>query len=578
MWSSLRTGWTQRSTDFPNYYTAAVLARHGEPLHKYYNWTWFEKQLSLAGFEAQLGAYTPQTPLAMLPMVALAGYKPLVARRLWLLVNLILLGVVIGLLSRFTEFRWEWISMLVVLGKGSLATNILYGQYYVFLLFLITITFCLLDRRRDMASGLLAGITTGLKLYTAPLLVYFAVERKWRAVAGMTLAIGFMAALAITLFGWGDVWHYASRVLPRTLEGGSIDPYNPGNPTLATFLGHTFVSEPQLNPTPIFDAPWMCFLLLPAVRLGLMACTTLGIGFTKTDDLDQDFAWAVIALLLLSTSVASYTFILLLLPVVLLLKTAGLRKRVFLIVSYTLLNAHLQANWLFPKVLLLVILFVVIGWDRLKSVPPIWSCSAVAVILVFSAVDAKMRMMDYAAEPGRRYPQIAIEHEGLLASYPVISQFGLFYQCMESDRYALCWLRDGKIDHIRLDGQILHPSATTASSSISFELVAPHKSTMMEFDPAIRAVRLSGQIAPPEPAADVRSPDGKWIARISGIEGSRQLWLDNVATKETMRMAGGRCDNAYPAWELDSSAIVFASDCGRAYGLHALYRAPIPSR
>ena len=37
-----RVAWTQSATDFPNYYTAAVLARQGKPLHNYYDWTWFQ--------------------------------------------------------------------------------------------------------------------------------------------------------------------------------------------------------------------------------------------------------------------------------------------------------------------------------------------------------------------------------------------------------------------------------------------------------------------------------------------------------------------------------------------------------
>ena len=53
--------------------------------------------------------------------------------------------------------------------------------------------------------------------------------------------------------------------------------------------------------------------------------------------------------------------------------------------------------------------------------------------------------------------------------------------------------------------------------------------------------------------------------------------MRSVATGKAERIAGGRCDNGEPAWELDSSAVVFASDCGRAYGLPALYRAPMTS-
>ena len=54
-------------TDFPNYYTAAVLVHQHQPLHKYYDWTWFARQINRAGNGTQLGAYTPQTPLRCFP-------------------------------------------------------------------------------------------------------------------------------------------------------------------------------------------------------------------------------------------------------------------------------------------------------------------------------------------------------------------------------------------------------------------------------------------------------------------------------------------------------------------------------
>src|SRR5215475_1613638 len=85
--TAFRTGWTRLSTDFPNYYTAAVLMRQRKPLRDFYNWTWFARQMDYAGAAGQLGAYTPQTPLTMLPMVPLTGLPVQQAKRVWIAVN-----------------------------------------------------------------------------------------------------------------------------------------------------------------------------------------------------------------------------------------------------------------------------------------------------------------------------------------------------------------------------------------------------------------------------------------------------------------------------------------------------------
>jgi Tol biopolymer transport system component len=72
------------------------------------------------------------------------------------------------------------------------------------------------------------------------------------------------------------------------------------------------------------------------------------------------------------------------------------------------------------------------------------------------------------------------------------------------------------------------------------------------------------------------SPDGKWVAFTSTSTGSQQIRLRNIATGEAQLLTGGNCNSSSPAWELDSQTVIFASDCGRAFGMFALYRAPLP--
>src|ERR1017187_4927312 len=359
--TDFRAAWTHLSTDFPNYYTAAVATRHGESLHNFYDWTWFARQMSYAGIENQLGAYAAQTPLTMLPVMGLSWLTPMAAKRVWLAIDLGLLAAAIVLLARTAEIRPEYVALVLFAGYRSMATNFRFGHYYVFLLFLIAAIAWLFSRRRDSMSGFLAGVTFGLKLYTGPLLLYFAAKRKWRSVFGMLAGVACAGAVAIAWFGWADIADYMTRVLPRALEGGSIEPYNPGGPTLSTLLRRTFVKEPELNPSPPFDAPCMFFFLRTASQFGLTTFAAMGIAARNNGDRCRDFAWFIVLTLLLSTSTASYSFILLLAPVVLLLSDAGLLESAYLVATYIALNLNLQPTWLFPKVWLLLLLFLVTG-------------------------------------------------------------------------------------------------------------------------------------------------------------------------------------------------------------------------
>ena len=569
-----RAGWIHLETDFPNYYTAASLVRRGQPLRSYYDWTWFARQMNYVGIDRQLGAYTPQTPLTMLPFVMLTGFPPQTAKRIWLILNLVFLGVTIWLLSRITRFSIEEVWLLTFCGYFSLRTTFLYGQYYVFLLLLLTLLFYFLQRKHCLLGGALTGITFALKLYGGPFLLYFVAKREWRALIAMILMTFFLLGIAIALFGFPSIHYYAAQVLPRTLEGGSIDPYAPGVPTYSTLLRHLFVSEPDLNPNPLYEAPWAFFFLRSLISLAIVVFLFLGTsrrGATKK----HDFAWFMIAVLLLSTSIASYTFILLLLPLLLLLEESGPRQSVFLVVSYVLLTLPLHPVWLFPKVWILFALFVAVGWPHLRQVPHRLAFAVLLFAVAAAFIDTKRHMLSYMNEPGQRFERVVGQGKAVFSSFPAVSRAGIFYQSMGDDRYVLRWLHDNRNEELSFGGHALRPRSAPGGESIYFELVASRTSTMMQFEPGTGKATPVAMPVPGDSIASVVSPDGHWIAYESALDGPTQIWLRDLSRARERRLTGGNCNNSSPAWELDSRTILFASDCGRAFGLPALYRAKL---
>ena len=564
-------GWTKRETDFPNYYTAAVLVRQGQPLRKFYDWTWFARQMNYAGNEAQLGTYTAQTPLTMLPVVPLAGFPVQRAKQIWLGCNLIFLGAAVWLMSRITRLRFESIWLLAFCGYFSLRANFVLGQYYVFLLFLLTLAFYFIHRRKFWLSGVMSGIAFGLKLYGGPLLLYFAARRQWKALLGMIATAVLLVGLAIAIFGAADVRYYATQILPRSLEGGPIDPYDPRNPTFTTLLRRALVGDAEWNPHPLRQAPQLYFFLRSFVSMAIVVFLAMGAGRKRASE-RRDFAWFVIAAMLLSTSVASYTFIILLLPVVLLLEEAGPRERVFLAVSYVLLSLPLHPVGLFPKVWLLAGLFAVAGMANWREMPWEWAVTGLAFAAAFGLFAAEPQMRNYASEPAQRFERVGVRQGAIFSSYPVVTPAGVFYQSIGTDRYVLRWLHDSRDEELVFAGNALLPRPAADGQSVEFELVDEEGSQRMEVDLVTRKpVTLPGEV-PGDWAHSVGSPDGKWVAFERASDGPMRIWLREVASGKERELTGGNCNSFAPAWELDSGSFIFASDCGRGFGLPALYR------
>jgi Tol biopolymer transport system component len=71
------------------------------------------------------------------------------------------------------------------------------------------------------------------------------------------------------------------------------------------------------------------------------------------------------------------------------------------------------------------------------------------------------------------------------------------------------------------------------------------------------------------------SPDGKWVAFTELVDGASRIFVRAAQSSHAIALTGGYCNSSAPAWNLDSSGIVFASDCGRGIGLPSLYRAQL---
>jgi Tol biopolymer transport system component len=192
---------------------------------------------------------------------------------------------------------------------------------------------------------------------------------------------------------------------------------------------------------------------------------------------------------------------------------------------------------------------------------------------LISVVDAKRHMVSFASEPGQRFERVVAQSGTLFSSFPVIARAGFFFQSMGPDRYVLRWLHDGRNEKLSFEGQALHPRLAPDGESVYFELVANRVSTMMQFDPSTGKTTPLAIPVPADSTVSVVSPNGKWEAFESAQNGPTQIWLRDLSSTQVKRLTGGNCNSSSPAWELDSRAILFASDCGRAFGLPALYRA-----
>lgn len=308
--------WNRLNTDFPNYYLSARLAHEKYDTARMYEWVWLQRQKDHRAVDDKIIGLVPITPFSTLAIWPLTGLPPLTAKHIWLLTNLALLVPIGWMLHSMTGLMYRRIALVFAL-SFPLHRDLLYGQFYVILLALIVAGCWAYLRKRPALSGALIGVAAACKIFPLLLVVFFWRRRMWSAVIAGAITLVASVVASIAVFGWNLHRTYLYQVLPWALHGEVLPPYATASASISSILHYLFLSEPQWNPHPWHNSPLLYAVLLPALQMLALAPAIL---FIRPEDSSRNrilLEWSALltAALTISTSPASYDFVLLALPI-----------------------------------------------------------------------------------------------------------------------------------------------------------------------------------------------------------------------------------------------------------------------
>lgn len=346
-WKGLLPAVRTLNTDFPNYYLVARLLREGYGLDRIYDWIWLQRIKDHWGLDQSLVGFAGLTPFSAIPVVPLSFLSALAAKRVWVAINLGLLVACVELLARSTSLGRRRIWLLSLLAILPLRASFLDGQMHLLVLFLLVGAFWAHRRGRELLCGVCVAIAAGLKVYPLVFIFYFVWKREWRAAfAAVTTTIALVLVCGVWI-GWDVVRIYSLEMLPRSLQGEMLDPYNLHAASAAALFHRMFLFEPDLNPVPLVNSPSLYAVVYPlwqmVVFLPLFAVVR-PMASRETEGVE----WSALALALLVSSPvpSSYHFVVAILPAVLFVD-ACLRKgeRVIALVATMLYGLVSIADW-----------------------------------------------------------------------------------------------------------------------------------------------------------------------------------------------------------------------------------------
>lgn len=563
---TLPRAWRTLNTDFPNYYLTARLTREHYDTSRIYEWIWVQRQKDHHEIDQRIVGMVPITPFSTLIVWPLTSMPVLSAKHCWLILNLGLLIATLAILQRLTRLPWRRVALVAALSL-PLQVNFLLGQYYTLLLFLLTLSCWLYVRQQRFLAGVLVGFASGLKIFPILYMVYFIRKKDLKAFIGTIVGVMSTAAVSLLVFGWQLNRTYLIQVLPAALRGEGLDPYNLTAASLSSLLHRLFLYEPQLNPHPAVNAPWLFAVLHPLLQIVMIAPALLLAVPKKHCPARDRLEWAAILLvtLAISTSPASYLFTLLILPVCLIwgvLEQQGSRISVAVLLSLYFAagilggSNHGGSGWdallkvprLYVLILLCVFTYVLLikqqPRESLKLNLPWTAALSMAMVLSIAATLRHQQGL-YADYQWR----IFAPKDVYMAAQPVAANDTILF---------IAFMRDGyhsAADHLDTI-QFSSPShddylAVTSIGKDHWVEQAGKISTIMPVHIDKEAI--------PEAESPVISADGQWLAFLREDHGRARIWLHALNQQNVDRPLTPTDLNVVEMAFLPGGALVFSA-------------------
>jgi len=596
--------WRHLNSDFPNYYLVARLYRAGYPLERVYDWTWLQRQKDHQGIDQGLVSFIPSTLPSALAVAPWCSLPPLEAKHRWLLLNLALLLLIAFVLVRMTKLGWERVVLLIFLAFIPLRNNFLFGQMHVVVLLLLTLAAWLFFRDRQFLSGISLSMAAALKIFPALFLIYFAWKRQWRAAIGLAVGLIVVCAASLYLFGTDACLLYVRQVLPAGLRGETLDPYNPAWNSWTALLRRLFIVEPELNPSPVANLPWLYAFLQPLIHAFIFVIFMWAIGSERHNAERTKLEWAsfVFLLLFLSSQPGSYHFVALILSAALVVDYLLAHRQTiqagFAVAIYALIGAPLirfpwvtPTGWhnllFFPRLALMTLLGAALVWmliPRSSRMTTQFNAKntavAVTALIVLSAAGFISTERHLRGQFDNYNARIATTPGGLLASEPTLSTAGILFTTMTPGGYTIRRLQNETTADIPgIGSDWFHATASGITNSVWAEQSTRDGSRVVRFrvDDAGQSVIVATEAD--EAQEPVASQDGQFLAFLRPVKGRNSLWVRSIEAtasetetrhaEEAHEIAGEKYD-VHEAAFLPGHRLIFSS---RRNGLFGLYLA-----
>jgi hypothetical protein len=353
---------TAIDSDFAGYFVSAKVVSERQDVSRLYDDLWFREQIHRYGAESpgNVGKFAPFPPPTALLLLPLTSYEPLTALRVMTVVSVLCLFGSVGLLSAMLGWRLVDSALFVLFVGDGLLSGLRFGQPYIVIAMFCLLGYYLYRRHRPWAAGICIGVFIPVKYYPVVILAALALHRQWKVVLGGVVAIAGVALLSVSILGWKIHQIFLSSVFSKHLIGrlslrDEAPPFSAVYQSFDTLFNRLFILDPALNPHPLVAAPSLATLAIVITKAVLVVLAVMVLVKLLRHPPANSVAPTVgiigLLVMLIAPATATYTCVLLLLPVALLvdffLSSGAVAPACFVLAAYAFMG-FLPSGHLYP--------------------------------------------------------------------------------------------------------------------------------------------------------------------------------------------------------------------------------------
>ena len=349
--------------DFTNYYFGAQFLANENFNNTIYFPYKFSKAIIAVGNQNIFASYAPNTPFLAVFFLPFTFFSVIKAKIIFNIISSILLVLSCYRLLNFYKINFIYVILIPVLFFIPIKNNLLFGQVYFLLFFLLSEFFIAYEKQQFKKTGFFLSLAILLKVFPILFVLLFLFKKQFKPLF-YTLIFGvLLLGISIIFIGF-DIWiFFFKSVLPKASNGEIATAFVDNYQSVFMFLKRLLVYDATENQTAFFNNLALFSGFIFSLKVVLIA---VGYFFTSknTNNLVVFSYWVFVSFLI-SPYGSTYGFILLLFLFFCLLQSSisNIHKIILLLLIFVIntIPASCAANAAFPfsylKLFTLLLLF-----------------------------------------------------------------------------------------------------------------------------------------------------------------------------------------------------------------------------